>query len=320
MPRSTRRRGVDVDRDVAVGRQVGVEVRVERQVARLGDRSPAVRRSRAGGRHPAIRPELVARPGRTRPGRASSCSSVWAAVTIVRSRALSMATVGKTTDWAKTPSSRSRSPKRIGGVGVAHHHRRDRRLGAAGVEAQPGQLGLEPAGVGPQPLLQLRLLLHDPDRLAAGGHDGRRVGGREEERPGSLGQDLAQRQRARRRSRRATPTALRQGADLDRDPTVEPEVVDRAAAVPPEHARGVGVVDHDGRAVAPRPPRRCRAAARCRRPSRRRRRSRPGSSRYGPPPSGRPCSRASAQDLAQARRRRRAGRPRGAPSTGACRR
>ena len=42
----------------------------------------------------------------------SSCSSAWAAVTIVRSRDLSIATVGKTTGWAKTPSSMSRSLKR----------------------------------------------------------------------------------------------------------------------------------------------------------------------------------------------------------------
>ncbi len=42
----------------------------------------------------------------------SSCSSACAAVTIVRRRDLSMATVGNTTGWANTPSSMSRSLKR----------------------------------------------------------------------------------------------------------------------------------------------------------------------------------------------------------------
>ena len=42
---------------------------------------------------------------------------------------------------------------------------------------------------------------------------------------------------------------LAQGADLDGDAAVEVEVVDAAAAVPAEHARGVGVVHEDGRAV-----------------------------------------------------------------------
>ena len=37
---------------------------------------------------------------------------MWAAVTIVRMRALSRATVGKTTGWAKTPSSSRRSLNR----------------------------------------------------------------------------------------------------------------------------------------------------------------------------------------------------------------
>ena len=162
----------------------------------------------------------------------SSCASAWAAVTIVRNRDLSIATVGNTTGWAKTPSSISRAREASGGVGVAHHHRRDRRLGAARVEAQTRQLGLEPAGVGPQPLLQLGLLLHDPDGLATGRHDRRRMRGGEEERAGPLGEDLAQ---GRRAGDVAAERAdrLRQRADLDRDAAVQPEVVDRPAAVRP---------------------------------------------------------------------------------------
>src|SRR5258706_14050436 len=62
-----------------------------------------------------------------------------------------------------------------GGVGIAHHDRRDRRLRAADVEPEPSELRLEPARIPPEPLEQLRLLLHDPDRLATGLDDGRRM-------------------------------------------------------------------------------------------------------------------------------------------------
>ena len=58
------------------------------------------------------------------------------------------------------------------------------------------ELGLEAPRVRPEPLDQLRLLLEDPDRLAAGGRDGRRVRGGEEERAGALDEDVAQGLRA----------------------------------------------------------------------------------------------------------------------------
>ena len=176
---------VDVDGDLAVGRLVRMEVTVEREVSGLADRLG----------HPAMRPS--SRPTRSNAASAvSSISSVCAAVTIVRMRALSSATVGKTTGWAKTPSSRSRSLNRPAVGRVAHHHRRDRRLADARVEAEPGQLALEPARVRPEPLDELRLLLEDADRLAAGRGDGRRVGGREEERPRALDEDVAEGLRA----------------------------------------------------------------------------------------------------------------------------
>ena len=113
-------------------------------------------------------------------------------MTIVRSRDLSMATVGKTTGWAKTPSSISRSLKRpavsgspimTGVIGVSEAPvSKPRRVSSA----------LNVAGVGPEPFLQLGLVLHHPDRLAAGRDDGRWMRRREEERPRALGQDLAQ--------------------------------------------------------------------------------------------------------------------------------
>src|SRR5436190_14666067 len=110
---------VRVDRDVGVGRQVRMEVGVEGQVAGLG--------RELGVRHPAISPS--SRPTLANASRArSSWASAWAAVTIVRIRALSIATVGKTTGWAKTPSSNRRwlnrpavsgSPIMTGVIGVS---------------------------------------------------------------------------------------------------------------------------------------------------------------------------------------------------------
>ncbi len=125
--------------------------------------------------------------------------------------------------------------------------------GVIGVSERPvskpeaGQLGLEPARVRPQAFLELGFVLHHPDRLAARGHDGRRMRGGEQERTGSLGQDLAKGDRTGDVApERADGLAER--ADLDRHAAVQPEMVDRSAAVPAEHARGVGVVDHHGRA------------------------------------------------------------------------
>ena len=112
---------------------------------------------------------------------------------------------------------------------------------------------------------------------------------------------------------------LGQRADLDRDPAVEPEVVDRAAAVAAEHARGVGVVDHD---------RRAELLGRLDDPRQRRDVAVHAEDAVGDdedeavrPARVRPALLAGlAQDLAQRRRRPRAGRPSAAPSTGASRR
>ena len=59
---------------------------------------------------------------------------------------------------------------------------------------------------------------------------------------------------------------LGQRAHLDVPPAVEAEVVDRAAPVLAQHARGVGVVDHADGAVGLGTARRSVAAGRCRRP------------------------------------------------------
>ncbi len=297
---------VDVDRDVAVGRQVGVEMGVQREAA-----------AAAVLGHPPMRPSSW--PTRSNASRArSSCESACAAVTIVRIRARSMATVGKTTGWAKTPSSMSRRREAPGGVGVAHHHRCDRRLGPAGVEAEPGELRLEAARVRPEPLEELRLVLHDPDRLAAGGDDRRGDGW---SRRGTV-ETAGSGSRAGRCCRPRSPRAPRRPSRASR-PGRRPGRAARSGR-PCRGRRGRGPRRRGRRRPSrrprrPRPPRRHRGAARCPRPSRRRRRSPRGSggtarrSRRGRARPRHPGCRGGP-------RRPRADRPCAVPSTAASRR
>ena len=316
MPRSSGGRRVDVDRDVAVGRQVGVEVGVERQVARLVGR----RRLRGATRaSPGDEAELAADPVERVERAMSSCSSAWAAVTIVRSRALSSATVGKTTGWAKTPSSKSRSLNRpaVSGSPII--------TGVIGVSERPVSKpsrvssALNRRRVRPQPLLQLGLVLHDPDRLAAGGHDGRRMRGREEERPGALDQDLAQGLRAgdvAAERRRPPSTACRPGWRPGRAArSGRPMPRPLRPSTPEAWASSTKTAAPNASAASTMPGERRDVAVH--------REDAVGHDQDQPvrsPPPGRPVARGLAQDLAQRRRRRRAGRPCAAPSRGACRR
>ena len=134
-----------------------------------------------------------------------------------------------------------------GGVRVAHHDRRDRASRRRPV-SKPRRVSsaLKDRVFVPETFLELGLVLHDLDRLAAGGDDGGRMRRREEERSRALGQDLAQCHGAGDVATER-PDGLRQRADLDRHPAVQAEVIDRATPVPAEDAAGVGVVDHDGR-------------------------------------------------------------------------
>ena len=131
-PALERRRGVDVDRDVAVGREVGVEMRVERQVVAC---------SVAGGvgraRSPGDEAQLAADPIECRQRQVELLVGVGGGHDRPDPR-LVQATVGKTTGWAKTPSSKSRSlnraavsgsPIMTGVIGVSD---------APGVEARAG--------------------------------------------------------------------------------------------------------------------------------------------------------------------------------------
>ena len=147
-----------------------------------------------------------------------------AAVTIVRRRAWSSATVGKTTAGREhavlEQPVENRSPRRF-----ADDDRRDRRLREARVEAEARELRLEPLRVRPQPLVQLRLVLQHPDRLAARRDDGGRMGRREEERPCALDEDVAQRLAAGDVAARATPTAFDSVPTWIATRPCEPEVV-----------------------------------------------------------------------------------------------
>ena len=219
-------------------------MRVERQVPR-----PAIAHrhgSPPAGAHvrmtPSSRP-TVANASSAR----SSCSRACAAVTIVPDPR-EVQRDGREHDRLREDALVHQSiAEAHRGLRVAHHHRGDGGLGTARVEAQAPQFGLEVARVVPQPRMQLGLVHHHPDRLAAGRHDGRRVRRREQERPRALGEDLAQRRGARDVAAQHAD-GLAECPDLDRHAPVQAEMVDRAPSVPAEDAGGMGVVDEHRRA------------------------------------------------------------------------
>ena len=81
------------------------------------------------------------------------------------------------------------------------------------------------------------------DRGDAGGGDRRRMRRREQERPRAVVQEVDERARAGDIAAERADR-LRQRSDLDVDPAVHAEMVDRAAAVAAEHAARMRVVDH----------------------------------------------------------------------------
>ena len=91
--------------------------------------------------------------------------------------------------------------------------------------------------------MMLRLLHQHVDRRDARGGDGRRMRGREQERPRAVVEKLDQRAAAGDVAAERADR-LRQRADLDVDAAVHVEVIDGAAAVPAEHAARVRVVHH----------------------------------------------------------------------------
>ena len=175
----------------------------------------------------------------------ANCSSsrVWVAVTMVRTRALSRATVGNAMPCAKTPSCEQAVRQLHRQRAVADDDRGDRAFAQAGVEAERLQSGLEEPRVLPQPVDDLRFLLQHVQRRDARGRDGGRVRCREEKRARAVIEELDQRAAAGDVAAKRADR-LRQRADLDIHPPVHAEVIDGAAAVPAEHAAGVRVVHH----------------------------------------------------------------------------
>ena len=276
---------VGLEHRVRVGREDRVEVRVERQVAGLAepggeagladvvlDVGPRPRVGRIGraracvAAHPAMTPSSRPTRGERRraPGRA--CSS---RVRGGHDRPDPRPVEGDGREHdgrrehalveqavARTGSSVSRSPRITGVIGVSLR---------PVSKPEPRQLRLEPPGVGPQALVQLRLLLHDPDRLAARGGDGGRVARGEQERPRALDEDVAQGLRARdvaAEDADRLATASRPGSRPGRRARSGRPTRGRPRRARPRRARRRPRRPRR----TPRPPRRCPAAARCRRP------------------------------------------------------
>ena len=102
-------------------------------------------------------------------------------------------------------------------------------------------------------------------RRQAGGGDRRRMRGREEERPGAVVEEVDQRAAAGDVAAERAD-GFRQRAHLDVDASVHVEVIDRAAAVPAEHAARMRIVHHHDAAELFGERARARAARRGRRP------------------------------------------------------
>ena len=145
------------------------------------------------------------------------------------------------------------APHEEGLLQRSDQHRHDRRLGRADVEAELAEALVQPAGVGPEAVAALRLVLQ---HLQRGEHAGR-VGGRqrrgEDQRPAVVleivdhalgGGDEA----ADRRER------LGEGARDDVDVVGHAEVGRGTVAVGAEDAEGMRVVERQRRAVLPRDP------------------------------------------------------------------
>ena len=89
----------------------------------------------------------------------SICSNVCVAMRLVRSRHCDGGTAGGATGLVKTPGVEQPAPHEEGLLQRADQHRHDRRLGGPDVEAQAPEAVLQPAGVGPQAVAALGLVL-----------------------------------------------------------------------------------------------------------------------------------------------------------------
>ncbi len=127
--------------------------------------------------------------------------------------------------------------------GVAHDHRRNGRLAHSRVESQPGQPGLEVAGVVPQPLDPLGLLLEHVERRETGSRHRRRMRGGEQEGPRPVIEEIDQVAAAAHVSTQHAD-GFRERPHLDVHAPVEAKVIHGAAPVLAQDSRGVRVVHH----------------------------------------------------------------------------
>src|SRR5262249_46969336 len=133
--------------------------------------------------------------------------------------------------------------------GLADDHGGDRRLADAGIETGRCEALLEVARVLPKTVDTLGLLLENVEGGETRRGDGRGVRGREEERARAVVEELDQ-VAAAADVAAEDADRLRERADLNVNTAVESEMVDGAAAVASEDARGVRVVHHHDGAVA----------------------------------------------------------------------
>jgi hypothetical protein len=127
--------------------------------------------------------------------------------------------------------------------GIADDDRRDRTLARSSVEPERLQPLLEERGVLPERLHQPRLVLEHIEGRQAAGRDRRRMRRREQKRSRPVVEKLDERTGARDVSAEGTDR-LRQRTDLHVHASVQAEVIHGPAAVLPEHAARVRIVDH----------------------------------------------------------------------------
>ena len=95
-----------------------------------------------------------------------------------------------------------------------------------------------------------RIGLDDPERRVGRGGGAGGSAGREDQRPRGVDEQVADLAARRRRRRRSCPSDLPRVPTRTSTSSGEPGLGDRAAPARPERADGVGVVDHQHRAVA----------------------------------------------------------------------
>ena len=150
---------------------------------------------------------------------------------------------GEADPLSEDPACEQAIRQRHGARSVADDHRSNWTFAHARVEPELCQTRLEKPGVLPQSIDEFRFFHEHVDGGNAGGGNGRRMRGGKQKRTRAVVQEVDERARpgdvAAERADR-----LRQRADLDVDPAMHAEMVDRAAAVATEDAARMRIIDH----------------------------------------------------------------------------